>query len=363
MERSRALKLGFLGAVALSLSHGSIAEAAPPAAETRKTVKILATGGTIAGAATVGGGYRAGAIPIAEILRSVPDLAALANISSEQVANVGSADIDEAVWRRLVSRVQAAISDPSVAGVVITHGTDTLEETAYFLRLVLPTSKPVVVVGSMRPGATPSADGPQNLLDAVRVASSDEARNRGVLVVMNDTIFDPASVTKVDFRRVNAFAAPIGGPVGDVLAHRPHFYRAVAREDAPFEIGPSPLPKVSVAYTYAGFKSRDLLSTARGARGLVIAGTGAGGLPTEARPTMRELMSKGVQVVRTSRQGGGDVWTAAEAGGEPEWTRGTVAGRELSPTKARILLMLALQKPRTWQDLQSLFNRFGMAAR
>jgi L-asparaginase len=363
MERARPFRVGFLAVVSatLPLSSGVTANE-PPASQARKTVKILATGGTIAGAGA-GGGYRAGAVSITDIMKSVPGLDSLANVSAEQVANVGSADVDEAIWRRLVSRVQAAIADPSVDGIVITHGTDTMEETAFFLRLVLPSSKPVVVVGSMRPGATPSADGPQNLLDAVRVASSSDARDRGVLVVMNDTIFDPASVTKVDFRRMNAFAAPIGGPVGDVLAPRPRFYRAAASEDAPFEIGAAPLPKISIAYSYAGFGPHDLRSTAQGAQGLVIAGTGAGGIPTAARPAMRDLMGTGIPVVRTSRQGGGDVWTAAEAGGEPEWTRGTVAGRELSPAKARILLMLALQKPRTYGELQAIFNRYALTAR
>jgi L-asparaginase len=290
-------------------------------------------------------------------------LEAIANITSEQVANAGSADVDEAIWRRLLARVQAAIADPHVAGIVITHGTDTLEETAFFLSLVVPPSKPVVLVGAMRPSTAVSADGPQNLLDAVRVASSDSARNRGTLVVMNDTIFDPVSVTKVAIRRVDGFDAPIGGAIGDVLANTPRFYRpAVARTPA-FEMGPAPLPRISIAYTYAGWDAHDLRHAVNGVRGLVIAGAGAGGVPTSVRAPLQELINKGLPVVRTARHGGGDVWTAAESGGQPQAAPAIVAGRELTPAKARILLMLALQTPRSTEQLQSLFNRYGMAGR
>jgi L-asparaginase len=353
-------RLSFAAAI-LSLLGASVAPAAEPDVRPRKTVAVLATGGTIAGAGSATGpAYRSGVVPIAEILRSVPGLAAVANVTSEQVANVGSSDIDEAIWRRLLSRVQAALADPEVAGVVITHGTDTLEETAFFLSLLISSSKPVVLVGSMRPSTAVSADGPQNLLDAVRVASADNARNHGVMVVMNDTIFDPVSVTKTDFRRVNSFAAPIGGAIGDVLANTPRFFRPGAVGGPALELGATPLPRIAIAYTYVGFKARDLRSTADGAHGLVVAGAGGGGVPTDAHGVIRDLLAKGIPVVRTARQGGGDVWPAAVAGSEPAWTVRTIAGRELSPAKARILLMLALQRPRSQQDLQSLFDRYGL---
>lgn len=357
---SRAIHL--LLAMGLLSLFGNARAQSPEPAVARKHVTVLATGGTIAGAAAPSGvAYRAGAIPIADILRTVPGLDGVATISAEQVANVGSADIDEAIWRRLLGRVQAALADPHVAGVVVTHGTDTLEETAFFLSLLVPSAKPVVVVGSMRPGAAVSADGPQNLLDAVRVASSDAARGRGVLVVMNDTIFAPENVTKTDFRRVNAFAAATGGPVGDIFTNTPRFFRPAVSHGAAFELGDAPLPRVGIAYTYAGFKAPELRSVAEEADGLVIAGMGAGGLPTEARAAMRDLMEKGLRVVRVARQGAGDVWPAAVAGGEPAWTVGSIAGRELNPVKARILLMLALQKPRSPAELQALFDRYGTA--
>ena len=329
----------------------------------RKTVRILATGGTIAGEATpAAGAYRSGAVPIDEIIKSMPGIENLAVVTSEQVANLGGADVDEALWRKLLARIEVALADPEVSGLVVTHGTDTLEETAFFLSLVLPSQKPVVVVGAMRTGSTASADGPQNLRDAITVASADSAAGRGVMVVMNDTIFDPVSVTKVDFRRVNGLAAPLGGPIGDVLGRNARFYRSANEHPAPFALGADPLPKVAIAYSYAGFRSPDLRAIASGAAGLVLAGTGAGGIPTEARPAMRRLMSEGMTVVRTARQGSGDVWPAAVAGGEPEWTKGTIAGRELSPAKARILLMLALQDRNRKADIQQLFDQYGLTA-
>jgi L-asparaginase len=342
------------------------AAAAPSArnAEAKKKIVLLATGGTIAGSGSAAApAYRPGVIPIAEILKAVPGLQAVANVTAEQVANVGSADVDEAIWRKLVSRINAALADPSVYGVVITHGTDTLEETAYFLSLLVPRSKPVVLVGAMRPATMLSADGPQNLLDAVRVASSDDARGRGPLVVMNDSIFDPVSVTKVAIRRVDGFAAPLGGPVGDVLAHLPRFYRAAVPSSPAFELQPAPLPRVSIAYTYAGFDARDLQRTVEGVDGLVIAGAGSGGVPTSVRAPLQALITKGLPVVRTARHGGGDVWTAREAGVPAPAGRSIIAGRELSPAKARILLMLALQRPRTPEELQLLFTQYGLAGR
>lgn len=287
----------------------------------------------------------------------------VANITSEQVSNVGSSDVDEAIWRKLLSRVQAALADPRVAGVVITHGTDTIEETAFFLSLVVPPSKPVVLVGAMRPASAVSADGPQNLLDAVRVASSDDARRRGTLVVMNDSIFDPVSVTKVAIRRVDGFDAPLGGPVGDVLANLPRFYRPAVPRAAALEILPAPLPRVSIAYTYSGFDAVDLNRAVEGVDGLVVAGAGSGGVPTSVRAPLQNLLEKGLPVVRVARHGGGDVWTPRESGAQQPKGPSIVAGRELTPAKARILLMLAIQRPRTTEELQSLFNQYGLAGR
>ena len=324
-----------------------------------KNVRLLATGGTIAGAAPASStDYRPGVVPISDILRAVPGLEDIAHVMPEQVANVGSYDVDEALWLRILARIHAADSDPQISGIVITHGTDTIEETAYFLSLVSSSSKPVVLVGSMRPGNAVSADGPQNLLDAVRVASADQARGRGVMIVMNDTIFDPDTVTKVDVRRVNAFAAPSRGPIGQVLTERPIFFTDLGKRNAAFAVTTDKLPRVTIAYAYAGISGDDVRAAARGANGLVIAGVGAGGFSASARVAVQELTSKGFPVVRTARQGIGDVWWTA-VGGVNDAELGTIAGRELTPAKARIVLMLALQTKRTREDLQTLFDKLG----
>ena len=324
-----------------------------------KNVRLLATGGTIAGSAPASSSdYRPGVVSIADILRTVPGLSDVAHVSAEQVANVGSYDMDEALWLKILSRIQAAAADPKVSGTVITHGTDTLEETAYFLSLVSPSSKPVVLVGSMRPGNAVSADGPQNLLDAVRVASADQARGRGVMIVMNDTIFDPDSVTKMDVRRVNAFAAPSRGPIGQVLTDRPIFFVEAEKRSPAFSVATDKLPRVTVAYAYAGISGEEIRSLAKGAKGLVVAGVGAGGFSASARAAVKKLTSEGFPIVRTARQGVGDVWWTA-VGGVNDAELGTIAGRELTPAKARILLMLALQSKRSREDIQRIFDKLG----
>jgi L-asparaginase type II len=356
------LKHIFLATIVWIAVAGADAQAQAPPVTPLKTVRVLGTGGTIAGVGQGGSSahYRPGVVSIGDMLHAVPGLDAVANVSSEQVSNTASDNIDQAIWLKLLDRIHVALADPEIAGVVITHGTDTLEETAYFLSLVTPSAKPIVVVGSMRPSTATSADGPENLLEAVRVASSDQARNHGALVVMNDTIFDPASVTKMDVHRVNAFGAPSRGPVGDVLDDRPRFFSEATPHDAAFAILGPTLPRVAIAYAYAGMQADDIRAVAAGAQGLVIAGVGAGGFSASARDAVKELIAKGIPVVRTARQGYGDIWYSPPKAGPPSQDAvQTVAGRELTPAKARILLMLALQKPRSREELQSLFDRYG----
>mgnify|MGYP002778165692 CR=1 FL=1 len=322
-------------------------------------VRLLATGGTIAGAGNeANASYKSGVVPVSGLIAALPGVDRIASISGEQVANIASGDMDEGVWRQLLARIAAAQADPAVAGVVITHGTDTLEETAFLLSLLVPPTKPVVVVGSMRPSTAVSADGPQNLMDAVRVAAAPNAAGRGVMVVMNDTIFDPASVTKVDMARVNAFAAPARGPIGHVLLPTPRFFAPAPAAPAPLALLEAKLPRVAVVYAYAGITGDEVRQITNGAAGVIIAGVGAGGFSTSARAAVRELTRRGVPVVRTPRQGQGDIRPAL-ARADREDDIGTIGGRELTPAKARILLMLALQQPRTRDELQALFDSVG----
>ncbi|MBU6164985.1 MAG: asparaginase [Alphaproteobacteria bacterium] len=332
------------------------------AAQALPGVRVLATGGTIAGAGRAdSAGYRPGQLGVADLIAAVPGVAGIATLSAEQIANIGSADIDEAVWRRLHGRILAAIADPGVAGVVITHGTDTLEETAFFLHLLLPATKPVVLVGSMRPATAVSADGPHNLMDAIRVAAAPAAAARGVMVMMNDQLFDPRFVTKMDMRQLNAFAAPATGPIGHVQQVQPVFFTAPPVATAPaFALADAPLPRVAIAYAHTGMTGDDLRRIAQGADGLVIAGPGAGSMPSSVRNAARALVADGMTVVRTARQGTGDIWRNDSASGaENDATTGVIAGRWLPPAKARILLLLALQQRRSPAEIQALFDRLG----
>jgi L-asparaginase len=326
-----------------------------------KHIRILATGGTIAGTGSGGSvSYRPGVVSVDDLVAALPGVEALARISAEQLANIGSYDIGEELWRKLLGRIEAGLADPDVDGIVITHGTDTIEETAYFLSLLLPAGKPVALVGSMRPAGALSSDGPHNLMDAVRLAGSNDAHGRGVMVVMNDTIFDAASVTKADAHRLGAFAAPSRAPIGHMLGSAPVFHSAPRARLAPFELRGESLPRVAIAYAYAGIGERDIRAVAEGAQGLVIAGVGAGNFSAGARKAVQDLTASGIPVVRTARQGTGDIWREDEQAGErSDDVLGTIAGRELPPAKARLLLMLALQVPRTAGELQALFDRYG----
>ncbi len=334
----------------------------PPAAAPLPCVRLLATGGTIAGAHTTGRGYRAAALSIDALVAAVPQLATLARIDVEQVAKLGSQDMTEAVWRKLAARVQRAVDDPALAGVVITHGTDTMEETAYFLNLVVRTEKPVVLVGAMRPATAMSADGPMNLFNAIAVATAPAARGRGVLVVANDEIHFAREVAKTNTTQLGTFASGQRGLAGLVNSGRPHFYAPpVRRHTAASEFAPliaasvseRTLPRVDLIFAHAGM-DRALIdaAVAAGARGLVIAGVGDGNLGATALVACAEAAKKGVAIVRASRTGGGVVERNIEIDDD---RLGFIAADELNPQKARVLLMLGLTRTRDPRALQEMF--------
>lgn len=328
----------------------------------RPRLRLLATGGTIAGAQTGGDGrgYTAGALSIEALLAAVPQLTALAQVDVEQVARIGSQDMNEAVWRRLAERAQASADDPTVAGVVITHGTDTMEETGYFLNLVLKTTKPVVLVGAMRPATAISADGPMNLYNAVAVAAAPESAGRGVLVVANDEIHFAREVTKTNTTQVGTFKSPNRGQAGLIHSGRLHYFGPTVRRHtaasafAPLVAGE--LPRVDIVFAYAGM-GRELIDAAvrAGARGLVIAGVGDGNLPASALTACAEAAKAGVAVVRSSRTGGGLVERNIEVDDD---AAGFVSAEELNPQKARVLLMLGLTRTREPAALQALFREY-----
>lgn len=325
----------------------------------KPNIVILATGGTIAGAAATGtqSGYTSGAVTIDSMIAAVPGIDALASIKGEQISNVGSQDMSFDIMLRLAKRINQLLATPDVDGVVITHGTDTMEETAFFLNLVVKSEKPVVMVGSMRPSTAVSADGPLNLYDAVAVAADPNATGRGVLVVMNDWIQGAHSLTKTSTTAVQTFMSPLRGVVGVSAYGKNDYYNSPAWKHttgSEFDItNVSKLPRVDVIFACADM-SPDLIdaAAANGAKGIVIAGVGNGNMNKAALEAAERQAKKGVVVVRSSRVPTGSVGRNVEVNDDQ---MGFVASDELNPQKARILLMLALLKPRSTADIQQLF--------
>nr|WP_234407805.1 type II asparaginase [Massilibacillus massiliensis] len=325
-------------------------------------IKILATGGTIAGSAssnTQMTGYKAGAIGIQTLIDAVPQMKEYANVSGEQVCKLDSKDMSNDVWLTLSKRVNEVLADRDVDGIVITHGTDTLEETAYFLNLVVKSDKPVVLVGAMRPATAISADGPLNLLNAVRVASSKEAVGKGVLVTMNDEINGAREVTKTNTNNVATFKAPELGFLGYVNDGKPYFYRESTRKHtakSEFDVTKlNALPYVKVIYGHADDDGIFVdAAVAAGAKGIIYAGTGNGSIHKNAETALAKAAQKGVVIVRSSRVGNGTVIDAEQSYIDAHFLNGD----SLNPQKARILLSLALTKTNDLKEIQRIFNEY-----
>ena len=323
---------------------------------------MLATGGTIAGSQSARSrrGYRSGIIPIEALIAAAPGIESLAQLDAAHVASIGSQDMGEAVWRALARRTESALGSPDVAGVVITHGTDTMEETAYFLNLVVRSPKPVVLVGAMRPSTAMSADGPMNLYNAVATAAHPDAGGRGVLVVANDEVHFAREVAKTNTTQIGTFKSTHRGLAGLVSSGRLHFYGKPVRRHthgSEFQVRPSgTLPRVDIVYAHAGM-GRELIdaSVRAGARGLVIAGVGNGNLGAGALAGAAAAARAGVAVVRSTRTGGGIVERNVEMDDD---TLGFIAADELNPQKARILLMLGLTRTRDPILLQDMFYAY-----
>jgi L-asparaginase len=328
----------------------------------RANVVILATGGTIAGAAATGtqAAYKSGAVTIDAMIAAVPGIGDLAAIKGEQISNVGSQDMSLEIMLKLANRINELAQSNEVDGIVITHGTDTLEETAFFLNLTVKTDKPVVMVGSMRPSTAVSADGPLNLYNAVGVAADPKARGRGVLVVMNDWIHAAHSLTKTSTTAIQTFMSPLRGLVGTANYGKNDFYTSPSWKhttQTEFDVSTvSKLPRVDIIFASADMSS-DLIdaAAANGARGIVIAGVGNGNMNKASVAAAANAVQKGVVVVRSSRVVTGVVGRNVEINDDE---LGFIASDELNPQKARILLMLALLKQRNPKDLQGLFTTY-----
>jgi L-asparaginase len=360
--RDRASLTGCVAfAVAIALS-GVASGQTPAANPALPTVVVLATGGTIAGAAAsdVQAGYTSGQVGVEQLLAAVPQAKKLANLRGEQIANIGSQDMNDEVWLKLAHRINELTAQPGVAGVVITHGTDTIEETAYFLNLVVKSRKPVVLTAAMRPSTALSADGPLNFYNAVAVAANKDAAGRGVLVVANDWIHGAASLTKTSTTAVQTFLSPLSGLIGTVSYGTVEFYRGpVGRNtiDSEFSLdGVTALPRVDIIMAYENMDGALIdAAVAAGAKGLVIAGVGNGNLTAPAVTALARQAKNGIVCVRSSRVTTGVIGRNVELDDDK---LGFVAAMEHNPQKARVLLRLALLKTRTLADIQRLFDEY-----
>ena len=324
-----------------------------------KKVVILATGGTIAGRGEMGRetNYRSGEIGAEELLAGVPGLERLAVPEIHQVANVNSDDISAAHWLELERIIRERAEDPEVAGFVITHGTDTLEETAFFLHLTVKTDKPVVLTGSMRPATATSADGPGNLYAAVAAAVSPEAAGRGVLAVFADRIYSAREVQKVSTFALEAFNGRDYGCLGYVLEDRAVFVQQ-NRKPAPEEVfavaGLTELPPVAVLYFTVDADPALVLYAAEISCGLVLAGGGNGNYSLRWKEAVEKLVRRIFPVVRCSRTGNGPI--TRDDGFD--CSGNVIRGGNLPPAKARILLQLALTQSSSPAELKAAFERW-----
>jgi L-asparaginase len=335
-----------------------------PATWALPKIKVLATGGTIAGAqaSQADAGYKSGTFSVDDLIKAVPQLKNIAQLSGEQVANIGSQTMNHEVWLKLAARVNEVLKGDDVDGVVITHGTDTMEETAYFLSLVVKSDKPVVLVGSMRPATAISADGPINLYNGVALAGKPEARGRGPLVVLNDSIHYAREAQKMHTTHMDTFDSPNRGIAGVMNTGKAFFYSYITTRqttNSEFSLDGltvADLPRVEVVYSYANFGG-ELVDACveKGAKGIVLAGVGDGNTTDAALAALERAAKKGVAVVRCSRTGSGIVDRNVEVNDDK---LGFIAGMELSAQKARILLMLGLTKTSDVKKLQQYFYEY-----
>lgn len=348
-------KLSFLAIVVAFLLSVSIA-----GAKDLPKVAILATGGTIAGSTDAGGiatsGYKAGVLTVDALINAVPEIMKIAEISGQQVSNIDSSNMSVEIWLQLAKTVNDLLAG-DIDGIVITHGTDTMEETAYFLNLVVKSDKPVVLVGAMRPATAISADGPKNLYNAVALAASPNAKGRGVMVAMDDTILGGRDVTKTNTSLTSTFKSPNSGAIGRVTDGVPSFNANQAKlhtKATEFDVkNIKKLPKVDILYSYAsdgsGPAAKALAKS--GTKGIVVAGSGAGSINKNQGDVLKELIvTDKITVVRSSRTGSGLV---------PEYSEDVfISGNDLNPQKARILLMLALTKTSDPKKIREMFEKY-----
>ena len=323
----------------------------PVGAQELPVVRVIATGGTIA--SRPGDDQLTGSA----LIEAVPQLAGVAQVEVEEFSRIGSSGMTPDHWLLLAKRINELLDDePDISGIVVTHGTDTMEETAYFLHLTIKDLRPVVLTGSMRSATAISADGPANLLTAVRVAADTNAGGRGVLVVLNDEVHSARDVRKTDNNRIDTFLSAEWGALGVVDSDGVIFRRSSETlhtvQALPSVAGVEALPAVPIVADFAGNDAMVLRSWAQqGVAGIVVQAFGGGRTSPEMRRAISEIASEGIPVVLASRVPEGRV-----IGSGQQAQSGVVAGGDLPPHKARVLLMLALLHSRDGTEIQAIFD-------
>ena len=343
----------YIGILMLFIS--SIALAKP-------NIMVLATGGTIAGSgdSAIKSSYTAGKLPVNKLFENIPEATDLATINYEQVVNMSSHEFNSDILLNIAKRVNALIKQDDIDSIIITHGTDTLEETAYFLNLTINSNKPIVIIGSMRPSSSISADGPLNLYNAVHVAINKNSYGKGVLVVINDEIHSAREITKVNTSSVNAFYSVNTGKIGSVYYGNINYYMSPVRKhtyQTEFDITKIDcLPRVDIIYGYPD--STDVFVEAAvnsNTQGIVYAGMGNGNVSPSALITLANSRNKGVIVARSSRTGSG----RTNLNGELDDKKyGFIVTDNLNPQKSRILLMLALTQTDNIEKIQQMYLNY-----
>lgn len=326
----------------------------------RVQIYVIATGGTIAGTAesSADTAYCAGQLGLDALLATVPEVKQLADIRGEQLCSIGSQDMDETIWLQLARRVNTLLADDNCDGILITHGTDTMEETAYFLNLTVHSDKPVILVGAMRSSSAISADGPANLYNGIVALADPESRGRGVMCCMNTKLIDAKDVVKRHTTDLATFEGD--GCLGYVYGNRAFYNRRVTFMHtlySEFDVSTiDRLPRVGIVYGYAGCSAIPFDAfVSEGYDGIIIAGVGDGNIHRNIFPSAVKAASDGIIVVRSSRCCTGPTCL----NGEVDDNRyHFVASQNLNPQKARVLLMLALTKTHDWQQIQQFFMEY-----
>lgn len=321
---------------------------------------ILATGGTIAGSgeSSVKAAYTAGKVPIDDLLNAVPQIHNYAKITGEQIAQIGSQDMNIDTWLKLSNRINEIFEKNLADAVVVTHGTDTQEETAYFLELTIKSNKPVVLVGAMRPSTAMSQDGNRNLLDAVIVAASSNSKDVGVVVAMNEEVYTGRDVTKTVTTNTATFKSRNFGPIGLIFDGKvSYYYKTLRSPKEKFNVkGLTKLPQVEIVYGYADASPTAVNAAINeGVKGIVYAGLGNGNYPNQVGKSLERASKSGIIVCRSARAGSGRVTLENEV---DDKVLGFIVSDDLNPQKARVLLMLALTKTSNKEELQEIFFKY-----